>query len=495
MFISILQTAPCDVAAQLKRVATKLPREIIDRTDFTVISDISPDELPTFVAQIEDATEEEVAQIQAAIAAVDPTGLTVSLSNALVSAPPEESEPEDPYAILEDAAFMGTAAGPMTLGADQAQEFADDIKDLIEAKASGTPFPELGWEGKQKIAYDHIVSKLGVAPMDDQGDTLPIGCVKDLTRPRRVPPKAWNEVVAQLETELLFYTYLTRWFGDGGHLRNMFRDQIVIDYGFVDTMNTTFKLTKDNTTVKILLDLAMGTAVGLIKGIPPYGTVVGSVVAAIWALSKPNWPNPNGEVKGKIKDVRNGISTTFLASINVVEGAHAKIASDWGLLEKFGLMIKDKSLVWPKEMGAIRAANSRAFQYEAIRVILNHKAATTAPYHHFGIARIGKSSKKARKRKWKPASGDYHLYSASKKDSNTNVYWDYFLGSMSCSYVTMAGLVCDTPKASPKALQKKLFGTDTADQSNPDLNIPGDFLDDPKSKARKGWVFDDFRRV
>lgn len=492
MKLALIQTRECNEAMQLKKLATALPRDMIDRAEIAAIEGLTADDLPHFAASLPDATEDDFATVRAALAA---TGVQAFEVTAGTFAQPPANAPGDPEAVLDDPEFFGCTPAEFRARAEKVNDAAADIKRIIEGKDSGIPFPELSYDGRTKKAYDSIVQQLGRVPMDDKGEVLRPGDIKCLKRPRGVTVAIWNEVVDHLEQEIRFFQFAREWFGNTGNPRAMFRDQVVLDYDFVHMINARYKLLRDTTVVKIFLDVAMGMATKMIGGIPPHGAVVAAAVSTIWAFSKGRMPDPNAKVSGKISEIRAKVAETFLASVHTVEQTDIKLSKDWGLLSDFGNLVMDGKLVWPKDMSSLRNAHAYAFQYESMRVLLSIVSGSTGPYNHFGIAEVQRYSKKPVKRSWHPEKGNYHLHTASREASDGHYYVDYFLGGVTCSMVPMAGLVCDPAYNANKELQKKLFGVNTKDDFNPDFGLPSSFLDNPKSAARKGWSLDQFRAM
>jgi hypothetical protein len=323
--------------------------------------------------------------------------------------------------------------------------------------------------------------------MEDKGGVLyPSDADKFLDDPRDgVAKDVWNEVVAHLSREIRLFRQETKWFGDGGHLRNALRDKQFFDYGFVDFINDTYLGLPDSKQITLALDVFMGTAIRAIGAAA--GPATGAIASAIWTVGKAYLPNPQGRIDAQIKAIRGEIGAAFLASIKTYENADKTLSTDWGLLDRFGTLVLDGKLEWPRDLTPVREASAYAFQYCTLRSLLHLYSMTSFPQiGTFGVVQRLLFSKSPRQREWK----NYHLYTHSEKRKKCgvtkNCYYECFLGS-SMTTPTTTGRPVTFYVAAPEKLQAKLFGTRTKSETDPQFHIDPGFLIYPKGDARSKW--------
>ncbi len=492
MKLAIAQMGEGDAVEYLHALQKQVPAGLAERTE---ILDVAPAgaRIPRLVVCISEADEAEHAAIRAAVQDIgDPafelTDGNITLRPVTTAEPEEEAVPKvpDDLAWMNDGAPLTALASPVT----------DVLDRVMTCKPSGEAFPELAYEGLEKDAYDAIVRQLGIAPMDDQGDRLKPKMISDIKPPRRPAKKkaAWESVLKHLEREVTFFTYAKEWFGDGGHLRNMYRDEKVFDHHFLNTVNDKYGLVeKVDTKAVFFMDLAMTLMKTAAGKAGPTGVMLGTMMGHLWSHTKSNMGDPSGKISAAIKDLGLKVDAAFIDAVLRLEEVHDAICNDWGNLEAFSVLRESGDIRWPNKLDDIRRAHALGFHYEAFRVLISLKSKLESKHTAYSIQRWGIVSnsvktKKARGRKFDTKS--FKLGSASAKHCGGHYYSQIFIGSQYCDL----GSGTRPPRwhdaiIAENGIPKKMFGTDTGDQLNPDLGISDKLLDDAKWRKDNAWVF------
>ncbi|WP_295311013.1 hypothetical protein [Roseobacter sp.] len=492
MELAIAQTSEGDAVEYLHALQKQVPAGLAERTE---ILDVTPSgtRIPRLIVCISDADETEHAAIRAAVRDIgDPafelTDGNITPGPVSTADPEEEAVPEVP----DDLAWMNDGAPLKAL----ASPVADVLKRVMTCKPSGQAFPELAYEGLEKDAYDAIVKQLGIAPMDDQGDRLTPKMISDIRPPRRPAKKkaAWENVLKHLEREVTCFAYARDWFGDGGHLRNMYRDDLVFDHHFLNTVNKNYGLVqKVDTKAVFFMDLAMTLMKTAAGKAGPTGVMLGTMMGHLWSHTKSNMGDPSGKISAAIKDLGLKVDEAFIDAVLRLEDVHDAICRDWGNLEAFSLLRESGDIQWPKKLDDIRRAHALGFHYEAFRVLIAIKSKLESKHTGYSIERWGIVSnsvktKTARKRKFDKKT--FKLGSASGKSCGGQYYSEIFIGHQFCDMGSgTRGPRWHKAVIAGKDIPKKMFGTDTGNQLNPDLGISDKMLDDPKWREKHAWVF------
>ena len=482
----ILNSSRSPLVDLLKLKAT-LPAKLVEACNVLDTDEVlEMPEVPRVIAVLADATEQDLATVSTALAALSLDDMEVREGTIVFSPVSARSAPAFD-APVADPDFYGCTASRLAALDASVDDLTKKLLQIIEAKSTGIAFPETRYTGDHKTAYESLCRLLGRVPMEDKGAVLyPSDADKFLDHPRDgVAKDVWNEVVSHLSREIRLFKQETAWFGDGGHLRNALRDKQFFDYGFVDFINDTYLKLPDSKAISLAMDVFMSTAIRAI-GVAA-GPATGAIAAALWTVGKAYLPNPQGRIDAQIKVIRSEISAAFLASIKTYENTDKMLATDWGLLDRFGTLILDDKLEWPRDLTSVREAGAYAFQYCTLRSLLHLYSMTVFPQiGTFGVVQRLRFSKRPTKREWK----NYHLYTHSEPRKRCgvtkNCYYECFLGSSITTPVTTGRPVTVYADA-PKALQAKLFGTSTKSETDPQFKIDPGFLILPKGTARSGW--------
>lgn len=484
--ISLILNSSRSPLEDLFKLKAKLPAELVAACN-VLDTDEAPalPEVPRVIVVLDNTSEQDAATVKMALAELALDDMVIEEGTIVFS--PASGEDAALKAPVDEPDFYGSSAPGLAALDATVDDLTNKLKHIIDAKSTGIPFPETQYTGDHKMAYQSLCKLLGRAPMDDKGVVLyPSDADKYLDDPREgVPKDVWNEVVSHLSQEIRFFKLETKWFGDGGHLRNALRDKQFFDYGFVDFINNTYLKLPDHKEISLVMDVFMGTAIRAIGTMA--GPGMGAVASALWTVGKAYLPNPAGEINAQISAIKCEISEAFRASIKTYENADTTLCTDWGLLNQFGTLILDNELQWPRDLTPVREAGAYAFQYCTLRSLLHLYSMTTLTQTWtFGVIQRLCFSKQPRKREW----NNYHLYTHSEKRSKCgmtkNCYYECFLGSSVTNTVT-TGRPMTTYVEAPTALQAKLFGTKTRSETDPQFGIDPGFLIDPKHKARSGW--------
>ena len=491
MEMTIVQKARGDPIAYLQALKDHLPVDFAARAEVLEISARGGSDLPRLIARIEDVEDADFNMVSAVMAKLGDTGFDLTaggISRApLMAAPPEtDAVPQVPTDLAWMTAPLKTAAP-----ADDVLEMIDKVFNL---KPSGVDFPELHYDGDDKKAYDAIVKKLGISPMKDKGARLEVSDIQNIPLPKRPRNKraAWKKVLDHLENEVRYFVYAKGWFGDAGHLRNLYRDQVIFDHYFMDTVNDRFKLAPEKSKVVFYLNTAMKLLVAASEKVGgAQGKALGKMMGLLWDYTVSQTGDPSGKIQGKIDEIRIGVDEAFTVAVRRVEQVHVALCDDWGNLQTFGALHHTGALDWPKDASNLRRAHAMGFHYEALRVLLAIKSrletkSTGYTNETWGVVSNVKKTKTDRKRQWDAKA--FKVSSASKKSCGTKYYEEIFLGAQTCPLPpSRPPPPCNPSIPLKSAIPRKLFGTNTDDETNPDLGISSKLLDNRKWRKDNGW--------
>ena len=293
MHLSILQSAPADVAAYLHALEKGMPRDLIARVRILDTGSDDGDGLPRVVVELPDATEAETTMIEAAVDNVGAPEFDLMRDRALplryaISDDAPDDLPEGlPWLPATDTATVGTETIAL-------------LNRLIAPRArgaGGSDFPEDAYVGAHKTSYSHIVKTLGIAPNADPNRTVTEARLQAIKKPMRVKKTVWAEVIAHLSQEVRYFAHADKWWGPTGLWHGVYADVTTFNLLFIDTVVATYKLElKPNAAVTMLLDKAMGMTIGAIRGIPEGGAVLAEIAALLWSAAKAS--AGNGKVAG-----------------------------------------------------------------------------------------------------------------------------------------------------------------------------------------------------
>ncbi|MEO0498758.1 MAG: hypothetical protein AAF141_15605 [Pseudomonadota bacterium] len=492
MEVAIVQKARGNPIAYLQALKEHLPAAFAARAEILDVSARGGTDLPRLIARISDVEDADFDLVSKAMENVGDPGFDLTAGGLprtpLLAAP---TEPELAGDIPTDLAWMST---PLKV-AKPADDVLAMIEQVFNLKESGIDFPELHYEGHDKKAYDDIVKTLKISPMEDQGERLTIADIRNIARPKAPKRKkeAWAKVLDHLENEVRYYSYAKDWFGDAGHLRNLYRDQVIFDHYFMDTVNDRFDLVPQKSEVVFYLDTAMKLLVTASEKVGgPEGKVLGKMMGLLWDYTVSQTGDPTGKIQGKIDEIRIGVDEAFTASVRRVEKIHVALCGDWGNLQTFAQHYETGALTWPKDASDIRKAHAMGFHYEALRVLLAIKSRLETKNTGYtdltwGIVSNAVKTKSDRKRKWDASK--FKLYSASSKSCGKKYYYEIFLGTQTCPLPpSRPPPPCNAAIPLKSGVPKKLFGTNTDDEMDPQLGISPRLLDSKKWRKDHGWV-------
>lgn len=489
--IAIVQTGRADAEAYLRAIELHLPKAFTNRVELRDLSLPISSRLPRLIAVVPDVEDSDFDLVSKAMAQVETEGFMLSAGG--LPAPPAKYKFPDPDVepvLPDELAWQVTQSNATTLSAD----LNETLAQIMDGTPSGEAFPEESYSGEDQKAYLEIVEKLRVAPMVDQGERLTVQDIRDIKPPRRPSAKAaaWKKVLAHLENEVRYYIYAKDWFGDGGHLRNLYRDERVFDHHFMDTVNDRFKLAPDNKEVTFFLDIAMKLMIAATSKIDAtYGGPLSVIMGKVWDYTKSQQGAAAQKIKGKIKEIHIGVDASFVVSVKKVEEVHETLCSDWGNLSRFAALYENREITWPKNATKLRAAHALGFQYEAMRILLAIKSrsesgSTGYTNETWGIVGNTKQAGKPAGRKWDPKT--FILRTKTYENCKKHYFEEVFLGHQTCPLPPgRPPPPCNPAIPVDLALRKKVYGTDISSDTDPDLGLPNKALDDVKWRRAQGW--------
>ncbi len=491
MDMTIVQTAKGNPIAYLQALKDHLPATFASRAEVLDVSARGGTDLPRLIARVADVEEADFDLVRDAMQTLGETGFDLTAGGwpetPLTAALPESGTPPQ---VPTDLAWM---TAPLDT-ADPASELLEMIDKVFKLTKSGVDFPELHYEGEDKKAYDAIVKRLGISPMKDKGERLIARDVRDIPIPKRPRTKkaAWQKVRDHLEAEVRYFVYAKDWFGDGGHLRNLYRDQVIFDHNFMDTVNDKFTLVPKKSKVVFYLNTAMRLLVSASEKVGgPQGKALGKMMGLLWDYTVAQTGDPSGKIQGKIDEIRVGVDAAFILSVQRVEQVHVALCDDWGNLQSFGTLNHSGVLDWPKDASNLRRAHAMGFHYETLRVLLAIKSrletkSTGYTNEKWGIVTKTKKTKADRKRHWD--AKNFIVSSASQKSCGGKYYEEIFLGTQTCPLPpSRPPPPCNPAIPLKPAIPKKIFGSNTADETNPELGVSSKLLDNRKWRKDNGW--------
>lgn len=496
MEMTIVQTSKGNPVAYLQSLQAHLPKEFAARAEVLDVSARSGTDLPRLIARINDVEDADFTMVSEAMAKIGGDGFDLTAGG--LTRTPLTALPLDMDAVPEvptDLAWMQAPTDTAVLGNDVLEE----LDKIFNLKKSEIDFPELHYDGDDKRAYDAIVKKLKISPMDDQGERLTVNDIQSIPIPKRPRNKkaAWIKVLEHLENEVRYYSYAKDWFGDAGHLRNLYRDQVIFDHYFMDTVNKRFDLVPKKSEVVFYMDIAMKLLIeasGHVGGAE--GKALGKMMGLLWNYTTSQTGDPDGKIKGKIDEIRIGVDEAFTIAVRRIEAVHVGLCSDWGNLQAFADLYETGKLSWPKDASNIRKAHAMGFHYEALRILLaiksrNETRSTGYTNETWGIVSNSKKTKSDRKRQWDAKA--FKVYSASEKSCGSKYYMEIFLGTKTCPLPpSRPPPPCNPSQPLKSDILRKLFGTNTKDEMNPDLGISSELLDSRTWRKKHKWALAPF---
>ncbi len=486
MDLLLVQIKPGNALALLETLRDTLPPDLVSRTKVLASCPADPDGLPRVLARLADATDGEETQI-AEIVESNANGAFQVTRGTLtkgVDGPSEATLAADYNAFTIDWL-------PPPRGADPGlpSVVTDTVKKILEARPSGIDFPEKTYDGDRRLAYDSICAQLGKQPYLDHGNSLTLASFHDVKKPTAPPidQYAWDEVLSHLKTEVTYFGFASKWFDNGGHLRNTLRDQVFFDLDFATRLNHAYGLVPDDSKpMTLFADIAMTIAGRIIGTIAP---TAGFMLGTIWTIAQSGGGSGSGGViKAAIREIVNGITKALSNSIDAVEACHGAILGDCGNLFAFGALVNDGTLVWPTDGKPIRRAHAVGFHYECLRSLTKVKseAETYRSLYEeqvWGVIQRQTYVPKPGKRHFDARTGILYENTGTK-DCGNYPQTQYFLGQLHRDYHEEHGWF-DHVRIAPATLAVKLFGTDDSDPTDPQLKIPFSFLE--SKQHRKGW--------
>ncbi|WP_281968405.1 hypothetical protein [Roseovarius nanhaiticus] len=477
MDIALIQTHPCDLIQLLKTLRTKLPRTLVDRVSDL---DLTPDaDLPRQIGHLPDATEEEEAQLIAALDALGEKALHVQRGTLVVQIAPAEvrmGTRMDIGAIVDLLRPDLAHVGALPRGA------AEDIwKTVLERTASGVPFPQEGYEGEHAKAYASIIQQFdGFVPHEDGGRHLKPSDMDRLKR-HRIKRHVWTEVTADLHEILTHFVVAREWLDSGGKLRNYTRDQMFAKLGFMVDLNNKYGLCKETAKVPLSLDIAAAITGKLLMVANPS---VGFAFGMLWKVVAAQRPG-GGEVKAKIAEMHAALFEVFEQTIQTLEQALIALVADWGNLSTFVAATQSGAIDWPDDAMPLRRAHAVGYHTACLMTLMKLKSDTETyksglDSHTWGVVQYSQQCS-ATKRHYDDGKGI--LRGKSTEPDCLGGRWNYswFFGNVHTSPGSGYGPPPPKIKLAPAALANKLFlaGTD----SDPGLGLSTHFFDKPDTRA------------
>jgi hypothetical protein len=473
-----------DYQADISRLGRLLPADIVSRATLFAIDAVDDDtELPRYIAATAELTEAQTAQLQQAVAGLGLDDLQLQVGVARIAAPSVVPSDDLP------ATFFGVSDAELAASIARCIPIAEALKRIVEAKPSGIDYPEKTWTGPKQAAYTEFVKRLGRAPMIDKGAYLTPQDVSNAANhpPPNIDEHTWESVRDHLSRELKLYALATDWFSIRGYLHGLFTDQRLFNGDFVRQMNDKYLKLGSSKVVCIGLDVCMALAIRAIGTIKGYGTGLSAVVSSLWIVTKAVLPDPHAKIEAKISEMHDKVAQIFSTSLAALSNADDKLSKDWGLLDSFGTLLEQGDLVWPRDLTALRAAQSRAFQYVALQSTV-HLLSGMSGLSSLEIGVVDLQVKVNGKQPGKWVGRHYLTHSVYSKGGACGVGKGWYLRELFLGYrVITAGSQTMHYQDADEALQTKLFGHGIDDPVDPQFALPQGFLLSTTNKLRDGW--------
>ncbi len=464
----LIQEKQSDTAALLKYLQTNLDPAILAKAVLVNEAvNLGVPEAIRIVAGIEFDNDAQLKTTNTAISQSGLKGFTLK---------PSPLEFEVPSTLNFDVApSLGLEASAIDSIYKRVGSTASKLADIFSSKASGKDWDELGYKDKDKTVYDYIVTALDhKEPYKDQGRTISEAKLSGVD-----PDPSWDSdtlaaftgVKKHLETELSYFRFLRDWYGDTGHVRGFMKDQMFLNYSFVDTVNENYLDLKRDQALVLNLESLLGLVT---KAVGTQSEMIATMIDSVFKVAKEHMQFP--PVNTTIAKIKTELSSSYAKLLDQTEAGYARVLGDWGKLQAFGTMVDKEELVWPTIAKPMRVAASIAYHTYALSQLLRF-----TDWRNI-IAEASNASMKD-KRKFNPASGDYKLYSSPKDQGGCKGVWRniFYLGRMESTGKQLM------PVDAPKKLQAKLFGVNQSDAADPQLKLPASFYTQPKSAIRSGW--------
>jgi hypothetical protein len=483
----LVQTGGGSAVPFLTRLQARLPQGFAERPDVTLknLGPASDDSSDARVVAVFDGTDPDALRLL--------TAAVAELRNAafaLADGPPVTRPllTADPHGIEGLKRLI-----PDLPGSTDSVEGDDPfpvLEEIFASEGSGLAFPEERYAGVAAKAYAHIVKVLGNEPRLDRGNAILPGRIRTIPRPRQIRAKDWDPVVEHLESEVLYFSFTRVWLGDAGHLAMLNDRTTDLNFAFLDQLAGDYLGLKGSNEVTLVFDrmwtLALWAA-GKLGGPAAKAT---SLMKVLWTATAKMLPDPAAVIRARIDRVKDELTKVWAAQLSVLGKKHARINSDWGLLERFGQLVSTGKLHWPEDFDPIRRAVTVAFQVYALKLLLRESNAGATMVIR---KEVPCPSVRAADGWWieacNPAGSRNCYYNwALKSKTHKSGEWcfTHFLGyrnhdplSRSTSYLH-----------ANQNIQRKLFGSDVSSVLDPEFGFPSSFLTNPNSAERNGWGLD-----
>ena len=473
-----------DLQADISRLAARLPSEIVSRATLCVIDAVDDEtDLPRYIATVDELSDAQSAQLKQALDGLGVDDLQLQLGPATMPPPPPAGSGDPP------ASFFGVSDAELASCDARRLPVEEALKRIVEAQPSGIDYPEKGWTGAMQAAYAVFVERLGTAPMDDKGTYLGPQDVANAAeeRPPGIDEQAWTAVRDHLMRELKLFRLAADWFSIRGYLHGLFTDQHLFNGDFVQQVNDKYLKLGSSKVVSIGLDVCMSLAVRAIGTIKGYGTGLAAVVSSLWIVTKGALPDPHARIDAKISEMQAQVGRIFSDSLVALSKADARLGTDWGLLDSFGRLLEQGDLVWPRDLTALRAAQSRAFQYVALQSTV-HLLSGMSGMSSLEIGVVDLQVKVSGQQNGKWVGHHYLTHSVHSKGGTCGVGKGWYLREVFLGYrVISPGVPKPLQQDAAAALQAKLFGHDISDPGDPQFALTQGFLLSASDPQRSGW--------
>lgn len=475
----LVQAGQSDALRTLKRLESLLPESIVAKATLAPFGEGSPDGAPErVVATLESDDRDEVALVRQSVAALGQPDFTLRDSPPVIAPEPDSADPVQSLIGLMPMP-MGLTEANRAAQETTADEIFKELMALFTSTDDPVPFPEEAYSGAEKTAYDHIVGVLGTEPRIDRGQDFEPGRIRAIKRPRRIRVATWEKVVEHLEVELLHFRRCRDWLGETGHIQTLRDRQKAINLGFLKDLNDKYLGIGAGVSVPLGVSTMMSFSFKVISWLPEFGPAVSGALAALWQIGVAAKGGPNVTVKAKIAQMENELHLLWVQQMGELERQLVRMTSDWRLLSIFGGMVASHRLVWPDEKSDLRRAFSHSYQLSAMRDTMRY-GDSGAEHVRRDWERVDKKTGEGWARR-KNGDFDYALRSQSGKSGDFRYF--YYIGHRIAD--PFSGGIQYYHAGWP--IQRKLFGTDTSSETDPELAIPARFLTQPKCAERKGW--------
>jgi hypothetical protein len=273
-------------------------------------------------------------------------------------------------------------------------ELEQTLQDLVTATKYDAPWPEDGYTGDMKAAYDLIVTILAKSDLGPpkNGGVSDLSIVKaDPDYPQSGEPlyAAAQAVYEHLDAEVNHFKTLQLWYGDGGYVQTLLNEVTINNLSLLQSDQILAHQPPPNMTLNYVLSgLITALAIDFAAAVPaPAGPVIGAIIAGAWrTYSTATGGVPKDTLSATFANLEAELRRTFNDLITDRETTYSAVGGNWGKLSEFAKLVFDGTLVWPGVTDKVRAVSSQQFEISVWKTVANANWSITGTGEYYNAS-------------------------------------------------------------------------------------------------------------